>query len=207
MDEASKEVEKDIELACDAGDYDTAATLAIQHYGREILGFLVVRMRSEDEASEVFSSFSEDFWKGLPKFQWRCTARTWAYKLARHAAVRHREAARRKEDRNVPLSRASKLSRAVARVRTATLAHLRTEVKSRFQELREQLPPEDQTILILRVDRRMSWLELAEVMFPGDEADEAGLKKEAARLRKRFQAAKERLRAMAEAEGLLDASE
>jgi hypothetical protein len=72
-------------------------------------------------------------------------------------------------------------------------------------ELREQLPLEDQTLLILRVDRQLPWRELALVMHDGDapapEADQ--LEIVAARLRKRFQAVKDKLRKLAIAEGLL----
>jgi RNA polymerase sigma-70 factor (ECF subfamily) len=78
-------------------------------------------------------------------------------------------------------------------------------VKDRFQQLREQLPEDDQTLLVLRVDRGLSWLELAEVMLGDDApASDEQLKTEAARLRQRFQAAKHRLRKLVEEAGLLE---
>ena len=40
MSEAHEKAEKEIREAFDAEDYERAATLVIQHYGREILGFL-----------------------------------------------------------------------------------------------------------------------------------------------------------------------
>ena len=57
-------------------------------------------------------------------------------------------------------------------------------------------------MLILRIDKGLSWRDLALVM--NDEAgvsDGAELDREAARLRKRFQIAKERLRELARARG------
>jgi RNA polymerase sigma-70 factor (ECF subfamily) len=202
-----EKLEASIREAADADNHDRAATLAIDGYGPEILGFLVARMRDQTAASDIFAIFCEDIWKGLPKFQWRCTARVWAYTLARHAANRFSVQAYRKHDRNVPLSQANILSQLVDQVRSTTMPHLKTAVKSRMRELREQLPKEDQTVLILRVDKKMSWNDLAEVMaFDGEAPDEAALKKEAARLRKRFQLAKEQLRKLAEADGLIGAS-
>jgi RNA polymerase sigma-70 factor (ECF subfamily) len=189
------------------GDYDASATMVVSMYGSEILGFLVTRSPSYDDACEIFAQFSEDFWKGWPKFEWRCSARTWAYKLARHAAFHYRERQGR-GGQAVPLSRASQLSKVIEQVRTQTRDHLRTEVKNRFQQLREQLAPEDQTLLILRVDRGMSWRELAEIMLDSDHnPDDDTIKREAARLRKRFQVAKETLRKLATQEGLIGAGD
>lgn len=202
-------IEQSIRAAFDAGDHERAATLTIEGYGHEILGFLVAQMRDADTAGEVFSQFSEDFWRTLPRFEWRCSVRTWAYKLARRAASHHRRKARGRDARQVLLTQASRLSQAVERVRTATVAYKKTDVKDRLHALRERLPAEDQEVLILRVDRGLSWLELAEVMLGEDAALEGAaptdeqLKTEAARLRKRFQIAKEQLRKMIEEEGLL----
>jgi RNA polymerase sigma-70 factor (ECF subfamily) len=104
----------------------------------------------------------------------------------------------------VPLSSAG-LSQVVERVRSETLPYLKTEIKDRFRLLREQLPVEDQTLLALRLDRGLEWRELARVMSfdeakpPSDEE----LTREAARLRQRFAAAKDKLRRFAEREGLL----
>lgn len=70
-------------------------------YGREILGFLIARLRDRDAASDVFSMFTENVWKGLAGFRWDCTARVWCYALARHAASRYIEDARRRRGRHV----------------------------------------------------------------------------------------------------------
>jgi RNA polymerase sigma-70 factor (ECF subfamily) len=202
-DEERDAVETAIRAACAAGDYERGATLTIEHYGAELLGFLTSQARDPDVAGEVFGHFSEVFWKTLPAFEWRCSARTWAYKLARRSLsdVRRRE---KKYGGAQGLTKLSQLSAVVERVRTATHAYKRTAIKDGFQALREQLTPEDQTLLVLRVDRGLSWLELAEVMLGEDaEPTEEILKTEAARLRKRFQIAKDRLRELAKDAGLL----
>jgi RNA polymerase sigma-70 factor (ECF subfamily) len=55
---------------------------------------------------------------------------------------------------------------------------------------------------VLRVDRGLAWDELARV-FSEQDLDEEALTREAARLRKRFQLVKEKLKALAEREGIV----
>lgn len=196
--------ERAIRAACQDADFERAATLLVRTYGSEIMGFLAATVRQPEDAADVFSTFGELVWKSLSRFEWRSSARTWAYVLARRAAVDHFRAERRRGAEG-PLGEASHLSRAIVEVRSQTAPYLRTDVKDRFQLLRHRLPEEDQMVLILRVDRGLSWTDVAEVMRtetkPSNPAD---LKREAARLRKRFQLAKESLRKMALDEGLLD---
>jgi RNA polymerase sigma-70 factor (ECF subfamily) len=187
-----------------AGDKKQAATTLLEGYGREVLGFLIARLRDQDAAAEVFSQFTEDLWKGLEGFRWQCSARVWAYTLARHAASRYISDARRRRVRNVSLSRAGPLSAIEEKIRTATLAAARTESRSRLAQLRDNLPIEDQTLLILRVNRKLDWKEIAQVMtYEGKVVADAVLEKEAVRLRKRYQLAKDRLRRMALEQGLI----
>lgn len=203
MTEADQ-IERLIRDAFDARSFERAATLTIEYYGPELLGFLTSHLHDDESASEVFADFSEALWKALPAFEWRCSIRTFAYKLARRTAGHYRKGARRRERLQLR-PELSELSGAVDRLRTATAAYKRTDVQLRFQVLRAKLPEEDQMLLVLRVDRGLSWLELAEVALADElSPDPKRLKTEAARLRKRFQFAKERLRAMIEEAGLLD---
>jgi RNA polymerase sigma-70 factor (ECF subfamily) len=100
----------------------------------------------------------------------------------------------------------SEVTDIAAAVRSRTLNHLRTEVKNRFAEIRDALPQEDRALLVLRVDRNMAWNEIARVLYPEDESDEA-LAKAAARLRKRFQLVKDAIRARAREVGLISEDE
>jgi RNA polymerase sigma-70 factor (ECF subfamily) len=56
--------------------------------------------------------------------------------------------------------------------------------------------------LVLRVDRDLQWNELAGIFLGDPSADAAALKKEAARLRKRFQLVKEKLLEQGKQQGL-----
>jgi RNA polymerase sigma-70 factor (ECF subfamily) len=193
-----------VQSAWNQGDFDSAATQVLEGYGAEILGFLVTRVNSRVDAGAVFSDFCEDFWRGLPGFQWRCSVRGWAYTLARHAADRYLRDPKRKRERNLTLPADSKCSRVVHKIKTGTLPHQKTEIKDRVQALRNHLPDDDRMLLTLRVDRDLTWEELALVM-----AENAGamsgeqVQKESARLRKRFQRIKEQLKELARSEGLL----
>jgi RNA polymerase sigma-70 factor (ECF subfamily) len=81
-----------------------------------------------------------------------------------------------------------------------------SEAKSQLARLRERLPADDQMLLILRIHRKLAWSEIAQiVLHKGEMADQAALEKEAIRLRKRYQLAKEKLQKMALKEGLVRA--
>jgi RNA polymerase sigma-70 factor (ECF subfamily) len=196
-------VERQVRALCDAGDHDKATTLLLQSYGQEIFRFVLSRLRDDEASSEVFSQFTEDLWRGLAGFRWQSSARVWSYTLARHAASRYIADAHRRRGRERPLSSAGRLSELAQKVRTQTLAAVRTEVKSKMTELREKLPLDDQTLIILRITRRLDWKEIAQVMLDEKgEATERTLEKEAARLRQRFQVIKDKLRKMASEAGL-----
>jgi RNA polymerase sigma-70 factor (ECF subfamily) len=89
-----------------------------------------------------------------------------------------------------------------AQVRTATLPLLRTQGRTALARLRDELPHEDKMLLILRIDRGLAWEELARIFLENDSPAEAELRRESARLRKRFQLVKARLRERARDEGL-----
>lgn len=193
-----------IRAACERRDYSDAATLTIASYGEEILAFLIARLRNPASGEDVYGAFVEKLWRGLPAFEWRSSIRSWAYRLARNAANDHATSPHNRPRHNLALTQQPALLQLVDRARTTTRAYLRTEVKDRVRDLRDQLPPDDQMLLFLRVDRDMTWRDLALAMADGAEPlDGEALDKEASRLRKRFERVKDRIRELAEAEGLL----
>jgi RNA polymerase sigma-70 factor, ECF subfamily len=194
--------EDPIRTLCEAGRHDEATTAALRAYGDEVFRFLCASLKSEANASDAFSLFAEDLWKGLPKFAWECSLRTWSYTLARRAGAR---TMRKGWNRKAVLG-STGLADAVAEVRTQTLAWLRTETKTKMRALRDKLDEADQALLMLRIDRGLAWDELARVFVETEsedsELDPEALKREAARLRKRFQTVKDRLKELAKSEGL-----
>lgn len=197
-------LEQNVRTACERGDYESGITLVLQELGPKLLAFLLQRLGNASDASEVFSMFSEDLWRSLPNFEWRCTIRGYSFALARNAAIRYRKQACERPGRKVPLSEAS-LSQLVDRVRERTLSYLRSEVKTHMQELFKQLPEDDRALLSLRVDQNLGFRELAIALeYGGEHPGEDELTRAAARMRKRFQLVRERLRRLAGEAGLVD---
>lgn len=177
-----------------AADFEAAATAIVHGYGPEVLGYLVSLARDEDRGHDAFSQCCEDLWRGLSGFRREASARTWLYKLAWHAWLRHqRDAFQRRAVRLV----SADVSRLAQEVRSTTAPHLRTEVKDAFARLRERLRPAEQSLLILRVDREMTWAEISSVMSSSDDPVDAQT------LAKRFERIKAKLRRMAREAGLL----
>ena len=191
-----------IRSAHERGDLQLAATVAMRRYGPDVLRFLRARLRSTTQAEDAYLQFAEDFWQSLQRFRWECPVRVWMFVLARAAATHLTRTPHYKYERLDPPG-SEAYWQDVHTVRTGTALHLRSEVKSHIRLLREQLDDDEQTLLILRVDRGLAWRELAVVMgeVSGDAREDA-LARAAARMRTRFQAAKKRLRQMAEREGL-----
>lgn len=189
----------------DTGRLDAAATSTLTAYGDEIRSFIGSRLREKPDGDEAYSMFVEDLWTGLPKFSWRCSMRTWAYLLARNACTRYAGSPQRKPARHMSLSWPGALSELVEQVRSATRAYEKTDVKDRFRALREQLAPEDQMLLTLRVDRQLSYRDLAIMMSGTPDCDEQALDRESVRLRQAMARVRRELRRLGEAEGLLKA--
>jgi RNA polymerase sigma-70 factor, ECF subfamily len=184
-----------VRAACDAGDHATAVTATLRLYGAELFSFLRALAGNDDLAAESFSELGEDLWRGLPKFRWQSSLRSWIYMLARNALNQLRRDPRRITARNLPLSIAPDVE---AVVRTATRDIQRTEVKDEFRALRDQLDPEEHELLLLRLDRELSWKEIARITGGDDDVDAR-----AATLRKRFERAKDRLKKLALEAGLI----
>jgi RNA polymerase sigma-70 factor (ECF subfamily) len=179
----------------DAGDLSGSATEALRGYGPQILGYLTAVLRDEDDAHDVFSQFAEDLWRGLPGFRRESSVRTWAFRLAWHAASRYARDPYRKRHRPILTTEASKIAE---QVRSTMSAYAPGGRADRLLKLRESLEPEEQTLLILRVDKAMPWEDVAEVLrADGEPATPAAL-------RKRFERLKEKLGRLAREEGLIE---
>ena len=188
------ELEATVTELLDRGDTSRAVIEALRGYGPEVLGYLFATLRHEAAAEDVFAQFSEDLWKTIALYRRECSMRTWCYKLAWEATKKHiRDPYFR---RGRPLQ-TGEWSQHAADVRDRTAPFLRSTVKDRMAKLRERLRPLDQTLLTLRIDRDLSWTEIASVMStPRRPIAEATL-------RKRWERLKLALRKLAEDDGLL----
>jgi RNA polymerase sigma-70 factor (ECF subfamily) len=178
----------------DAGDVKGAATEAIRGFGPQVLGYLTAVLKDEDDARDVFSQFAEDLWRGLPGFRRECSLRAWAFKIAWHAASRHARDPYRRRHRPILTTEASKIA---ASVRSTMSTYAPGGRADRLLKLREALDPEEQTLLILRVDKGLSWEDVAQVLAT------EGAPVAATALRKRFERLKDKLARLAREQGLL----
>jgi len=184
------ELETAIATHVRGGDLRAAATEALRGYGPEILGYLCAVLRDEETAAESFSRFAEDLWKGLPGFRGESTFRTWAYRVAWNAACDELDDAYHKRARRLATS---EISRIAAQVRSSSAEYLRDAAKDRLKKMRDALDPEEQSLLVLRVNRGLSWKEVGQVLArEGEQIDPAAL-------RKRFERLKEKLRRLSRA--------
>jgi RNA polymerase sigma-70 factor (ECF subfamily) len=193
---AADALEAAIARELDRADMAAAATKALEGYGPQVLGYLAVVLRNEDDATEVFGRFAEELWKAIGGFRRESTFRTWSYRVAWSCARRFLEDPYRRLGRRLETAEISQL---VDRVRTTTAPYLRDTVKGRVSMMREGLLPEEQALLVLRLDRGMSWGEVAHVLSRDGEDAPA-----AAALRKRFERIKQKLKQRAREEGLLE---
>ncbi|HVK73919.1 MAG TPA: hypothetical protein VM734_11400 [Kofleriaceae bacterium] len=194
-DEARDDREAAMRAACAAARWDQAATLVLGAYGQELVEYLVVLARSEADGGDAFSLFAERLWRGLPAFRWDASMRTWCYVLARRALADVKRAGPARRARLAqPLSETPELDALAVAVRTRTITFLRSEARDALAKVRAALDADDQELLVLRVDRKLPWRDVARIMARDDELDPAGLNRRAATLRKRFEVLKGRLR-------------
>jgi len=175
-------------------DVRGAVQRVLEVLGADVVRVIHARFAREEATAEVFSRFAEDLLRGLPQFDFRCPLRAWVFMLARNAGNRYLDRDLRRERRNRPLSDAPELLLAVDALRTKTMPLIDTEREQRLAALRAELREPDQLLLMLRIDRELDFLEMALVFLGDERASEEELAREAARLRKRFQLVKQRLR-------------
>jgi RNA polymerase sigma-70 factor, ECF subfamily len=186
---------RDVELRAliAAGEFERATIEAIEYYGGELIGWLCAILPNEADAQDAFSRMSERLWKSLPTFDGRCSLRAWCYMLARQAASRVRSAAPRRHEEL--MSHVPSIVGAVTHVWNTTRAEQR-RAEDVYAEMRRSLSEEEQTLLVLRVDRELAWRDIALITL-GEEANEDQLTRHAAALRKQFMRIKDRLRELA----------
>ena len=184
-------LEVEIAGSLEAGDIRGAVASIVRGYGPELLGYLAAVLKSDSDGDDAFGLFCEELLKSLERFERRCSARTWSYRVAWHCAQKLAEDPNRRRGRRLATDEISKL---VQSVRSGTPPYLEDSARIWLRQFRERLSPEEQTLLILRIDRGLAWQEVAAIMEGVDEPA----------LRKRFDRLKRRLREAARAEGLID---
>lgn len=180
-------------------DYDAALTLTIRGYGPELLGWMEAQLRDAGQAREAFAWFAEDLWHSLRAFRGECSIRTWAYAVARNSVNRFRQRGAAVPFEGVVLSAVSRASVLMVAPLTPDSRLAKEQRLDLVERLRGELDEDDQALLTLRIDKGLNWREVAIVLtFVGQVPGEEELTREEARLRKRFQLVKARLRKLAD---------
>jgi len=187
-------LESSVREHLDRGDAREAAAVALRALGPQILGYLEAVLKDPDDARDAFQRFAEELWRWLPTFRGEGSLRAFAYRIAWHAAARlKREPWQRRKER-MRTTMASRLAASIASQGPRTAAGRR----DRLWQLRAALEPEEQTLLILRLDQEMPWNEVALVLSgKGEELDPGAA-------RKRFERIKAKLARMAKEQGLVE---
>lgn len=175
-----------------AGDAHGAATEAMRGLGPKVLGYLRTILRDEADAGDAFSAFAENLWRGIGTYRGDASFRTWAFKIAWHAALNVRNEAWNRLGRRLETGEASRLAE---EIRTKTEVREERQ-RTALDALREELTAEEQTLLVLRIDQQLPWEDVAAVLATDGSALDAPA------LRKRFERLKDRLAKLARERGL-----
>ena len=186
-----EESERRVRACVAAGDVGSGVTGVLRLYGAEVFGFVAALIETPAIARDVYATVGEQMACSLAGFEWRCDLRTWMYLLARRELAAFRE--RNGAPAEIPSGPQKPPSSSPFRQKA---------FRDVLSTLRRRLPVQDREILILRVDRRLSWRSLA-ITGLGDRATDAELAREEARLRDRLERIKEKLGQIARDHGIL----
>jgi len=175
-------------------DVDRAATETIRAYGPEILRYALSLCRDRADADDVFAEFCARVWKALPTFRGATTVRAFAYRIVRNAAADFYSDGYRRRRATLSSGLASRLARSVA---TSSKAALERDA-ARLAKIRSLFKEEEETLLLLRIDRGLSWEEIGEVLTADGRAPTP------VALRKRFERLKSKIARQAREAGLLE---
>ena len=188
VQQAGRSFDADVRVLVDAGRPRDAANLLVARLSSELRPFLHRLLGDVALADEAHSATCERLWRGLANFRWESSLRSWTYIIARREASRCRARYARSDWHTT-------LSAAEAVAIQATSRSLSTTQQDIVESLRLSLSPEDRDLLVLRIERGLSWKEIAAAFLEDDETDAGVLDREAARLRQRFRSIRTNLKA------------
>ena len=174
-------------------DWDGATAAVLRLYGPEIIGWLTDAFRNQADAQDAFSRTAEQLWRSCARFDGRCSLRTWLYMLARHAVHYVRNQAKFRHEQLVSeVPSAVHVATHVWNTTRRAAAHNANV----YAEIRMALDEDDRLLLVLRVDRGLTWRDIAHVTL-GELARADEIEQKSGALRKQFERVKAQLRELA----------
>jgi RNA polymerase sigma-70 factor (ECF subfamily) len=191
----AQDLERDIASWLDRGDWAAAVALAFRAWGPDLLGYVAAILRDRDfaDAQEVAGELYLRLLERAHQFERRSTFRGWMYRIARNLALSFLETPGVRRVRRLDTHEVE----ALEAVRETTAMWRRSACKDALSRIREHLDSDEQTLLILLVDRQLTSEEVADVLSEGDEVMTA------AAVRQRYKRLRHKLRKLFEAEGIL----
>jgi len=192
--DAPMKLDATVPALLEAGERRRAVELIMHELGPSVRGLLHTIFRANrDAAEESFSLFAENLWRHATTYRGESTVKAWVYCIARNAAVTVTRDGWRRLGRHLETMEAERLAE---EVRTRSALRLERQ-SSALESLRDLLDMDEQTLLTLRLDEKLPWDQVAQVMSSGSEPVDA------ATLRKRFERVKVRLGEEARRRGLV----
>jgi RNA polymerase sigma factor (sigma-70 family) len=152
--EPADAVERQISALLQQEDWNGAILVAEQSFGAEIHGYLRAVLRDAALAEEALQAFRLALVKGVRTFKQSCEFRIWAYVIAKHETLRVLR--RRGRTRPLDSGRCDQIP-----ARSSTRDWDKSINLRKMDCVRAQLSEDERELLVLRVDRRMSWEEVA----------------------------------------------
>jgi len=195
--------EKSIHAAIEQRAWVRAARAAEQLYGPEIFGFLSRVLSGGFAARAAYMGWANGLRPLVRKLRSSSSLRAEMYALARRQTAVQRQHRRPPAELgtaapDIPTFEATALP---APPEMPPMGPFRMGARVRPEVLRNALPPDDLEILILRVDRRFSWRDVAITSLPWRTREDGAIDEEADRLRARFREVKRALLRAAQRSG------
>jgi RNA polymerase sigma-70 factor, ECF subfamily len=185
-----------------AGDVGAGVTGVLRLYGAEIYGFVVALLEDDAASHEVYARVVVQVTTRLSSCPERFGLRTWLYLLARRELAGHRARASSPPERP---EETSVLTPVLVPPLQESSPFRQTSFCGTISMFRKHLTPDEQEVLILRVDRRLSWTAIA-LTGLGEHANKSStseLAEERRRVRRKFVEVRQKLTRIAASHGIL----
>lgn len=131
---------------------EAGALVALETYGAEIYAFLAAAAHTPLQTEAAFSELCHDVWRSFRMFRWGASLRTWMYVLAYESLLRAEQGTEIDRPRTC-----TEVAPLLARARDAA-------TRWQYAGLRHRLDREDRALLVLKIDRGLSWRDVVEVL-------------------------------------------